>query len=362
MSYDHVIILKVVPCALLSQSQTHGRPPRPLPAHLAKAGRAPAHPVCLSRVSVSRSVEPDSLWPHGLQPTRLLCPWDFPGKDTGVGCHFLLLSRRERLTWDSPPLRPSPFSFFLSLTPKLNWLGSPVDSSPQVAGKPAPLLWQLQGGPKREAWRPPIPVRLTPAAKPPLFSLLQVASTTGCSPGKSLGRLAPLLRQGFLSFMHLSLNKCKVILSAKWCRSLNSHTVLLFFPRGRGDPDCQQQHECAQSCPTLHDPLDYSLPGSSVRGVSQAGILVWVAISYSRGSSPPTAADLVYLTTKVDHFWTFLYPLLYNKIIFIKNHGVKPIIRMARKKKQTTTMKFVLYFSRQSIYIWLHFLFLINLL
>ena len=33
----------------------------------------------------------NSLWPHGLQPTRLLCPWDFPGKDTGVGCHFLLL-------------------------------------------------------------------------------------------------------------------------------------------------------------------------------------------------------------------------------------------------------------------------------
>ena len=30
------------------------------------------------------------LWPHGLQHTRLLCPWDFPGKNTGVGCHFLL--------------------------------------------------------------------------------------------------------------------------------------------------------------------------------------------------------------------------------------------------------------------------------
>ena len=27
---------------------------------------------------------------HGLYPTRLLCPWDFPGKNTGVGCHFLL--------------------------------------------------------------------------------------------------------------------------------------------------------------------------------------------------------------------------------------------------------------------------------
>ena len=32
----------------------------------------------------------NSLRPHGLQPTRLLCSWDFPGKSTGVGCHFLL--------------------------------------------------------------------------------------------------------------------------------------------------------------------------------------------------------------------------------------------------------------------------------
>ena len=31
----------------------------------------------------------NSLWPHGLQPTRLFCPWDFPGKNTGVCCHFL---------------------------------------------------------------------------------------------------------------------------------------------------------------------------------------------------------------------------------------------------------------------------------
>ena len=38
----------------------------------------------------SRSVVSDSSWPHGLQPTRLLHPWDFPGKSTGVGCHCLL--------------------------------------------------------------------------------------------------------------------------------------------------------------------------------------------------------------------------------------------------------------------------------
>ena len=41
-------------------------------------------------VCVNCSVVPNSLRPHGLQPTSLLCPWDFPGKDTGVGRHFLL--------------------------------------------------------------------------------------------------------------------------------------------------------------------------------------------------------------------------------------------------------------------------------
>ena len=38
----------------------------------------------------SRSVLSDFSWPHGLQPTRLLRPWDFPGKSTGVGWHCLL--------------------------------------------------------------------------------------------------------------------------------------------------------------------------------------------------------------------------------------------------------------------------------
>ena len=36
------------------------------------------------------SILSDSLWPHGLQTTRLLCPWESPGKNTELGCHFLL--------------------------------------------------------------------------------------------------------------------------------------------------------------------------------------------------------------------------------------------------------------------------------
>ena len=38
----------------------------------------------------SHSVVSNPQRPHGLQPTRLLHPWDFPGKSTGVGCHCLL--------------------------------------------------------------------------------------------------------------------------------------------------------------------------------------------------------------------------------------------------------------------------------
>ena len=44
-----------------------------------------------------------------------------------------------------------------------------------------------------------------------------------------------------------------------------------------------QESELAQSCLTLCDPLDRSLPGSSVHGIVQARIVEWVAISFSRG-------------------------------------------------------------------------------
>ena len=48
----------------------------------------PAYGNC-SGYSVT-SVVSDSVQPVRWQPTRLLCPWDSPGKNTGVGCHFLL--------------------------------------------------------------------------------------------------------------------------------------------------------------------------------------------------------------------------------------------------------------------------------
>ena len=47
------------------------------------------------------------------------------------------------------------------------------------------------------------------------------------------------------------------------------------------------ESEVTQSCPTLCDPMDCSLPGSSVHRIFQARVLEWVAISFSRGSSQP---------------------------------------------------------------------------
>ena len=52
---------------------------------------APAHDAAAGFVAAVQSLShSDSLRPQGLSPARLLCPWDSLGKNTGVGCHFLL--------------------------------------------------------------------------------------------------------------------------------------------------------------------------------------------------------------------------------------------------------------------------------
>ena len=55
---------------------------RPLPTSLLPDHRRPA--VCVRMLSYV------SLQPHELSPARLLRPWDYPSRNTGLGCHFLL--------------------------------------------------------------------------------------------------------------------------------------------------------------------------------------------------------------------------------------------------------------------------------
>ena len=51
----------------------------------------PSLPQSFTAAAAAKSLQLcPTLQPHRQQPTRLLCPWDSPGKNTGVGCHFLL--------------------------------------------------------------------------------------------------------------------------------------------------------------------------------------------------------------------------------------------------------------------------------
>ena len=50
----------------------------------------------------------DSVRPHRWQPTRLPCPWDSPGKNTGVGCHFLLQCMKVKSESEVAQLCPTP--------------------------------------------------------------------------------------------------------------------------------------------------------------------------------------------------------------------------------------------------------------
>ena len=82
------------------------------------------------------------LRPHGKLPASLLCLWDFPGKNTGVGCHFLLqgifLTHESNpclLTWQAdsllsePPGKPHHSHCYCSVTKSCLTLCNPVDCS-----------------------------------------------------------------------------------------------------------------------------------------------------------------------------------------------------------------------------------------
>ena len=94
---------------------------------------------------VSHSIVSSSLQHHGLQPARLLCPRDFAGKNTGVGCHFLLQgifpiqgSNPHFLHWQVDSL---PLSHLGSPWP---WRVQGYSSSMVSSGTPGPsFLFQL---------------------------------------------------------------------------------------------------------------------------------------------------------------------------------------------------------------------------
>ena len=69
-----------------------------------------------------------------------------------------------------------------------------------------------------------------------------------------------------------------------------------------------------QSCPTLCDPIDYSLPGSSVHGIFQARVLEWGAIAFSALKESPVVS-LAQDTTTTSWRWRITSPLLYHSTV-----------------------------------------------
>ena len=145
-----------------------------------------AHQHPLESVITVASVVSDSVRPHRPQPTRLPRPWDSPGKNTGVGCHFLLQCMK-------------------------------VKNESEVAQSCLTLAT-------------------------PWTAAYQAPPSMGFS------------RQKYLSGVPSP---------------------------SRNRPHAAAATKSLQSCPTLCDPIDSSLPGSPLLGILQARTLEWVAISSS---------------------------------------------------------------------------------
>ena len=77
--------------------ESHRKKPSTLKNYYTRNPTRPLHSCSLGQREqsfllcvLSHPVVSDSLWPYGLQATRLCSPWDFPGKNTGIGCHALI--------------------------------------------------------------------------------------------------------------------------------------------------------------------------------------------------------------------------------------------------------------------------------
>ena len=105
---------------------------------------------------------------------------------------------------------------------------------------------------------------------------------------------------------------------------------------------------CCLSHIGLCIPMDYSPPGASVDGVSQARILEWVAVAFSRGSSQPRDRTCVSCISR----WIFL-PLSHLKIYFLpscKNHSKRIYSKILKMKKiKILTMDFFFFLSSLSL-------------
>ena len=176
----------------------------------------------------------DSVRPHRRQPTRLRCPRDSPGKNTGVGCHFLLQCMK-------------------------------VKSESEVA-------------------------QLCPTLRNPMDCSLPGSSVHGIFQARVLEWVA-------IAFSYITLLLLLLLSRFSHVRLCATHRwqpIRLLCPRDSQGKNTgvgchfllqpmkvESEREVAQLCPTLSDPMDCSPPDSSVHGSFHARVLEWVASAFS---------------------------------------------------------------------------------
>ena len=168
---------------------------------------------------------------HRRQPNRLPLPWDSPGKNTGVGCHFLLQCMKmksESEVTQSCPTLSDPMDCSLP--------GSSIHGIFQARV----LEWGAIAFSISTSCCCCIASVVSDSVRPHRWQLTRLPRPWD-SPGKNTGVGCHFLLQ---------------------CMKVKSESEVL------------------QSCLTLRNPMDCSLPGSSVHGIFQARVLEWVAISF----------------------------------------------------------------------------------
>ena len=198
---------------------------------------------CLVRCCLVPKLYLTLLWPHGLQSARLICPWDFPGKNTGMGSHLLLQGIFDQmnlcfLCWQADSL-------------PLSYLGSPA------------------------------PKHILPLSIPMLLNYFGVLDTAK-APSHSAFVSATRFR---VPFSYLSMAQSLICASAFIWKNI---TILMndILSTHLTSPSHLSVCALTRSANSVW-PMDWSLPGPSDNWILHARIPKWAAIPFSKGSSQP---------------------------------------------------------------------------
>ena len=116
--------------------------------------------------------------------------------------------------------------------------------------------------------------------------------------------------------------------------SRQEHWSGLPFP----SPMHASESEVAQSCPTLSNPMDCSLPGSSVYGIFQARVLEWVTIAFSDGFC---AKDPLFLVAHLSSWFSLSFPFLYqiHSALYICAGAILKAVHLMKKKSSPDVLR-----------------------